>query len=105
MSFISLKPRYSLWSLVQEISFLRLALPRAAGAGYDTNRLGAPSSCLEGTRVEILRTIMAWLKRPITDVSSPVYWGNGLAGIGTSAMPRTVAAQAHSSRIPIAPFF
>src|SRR5258708_12761787 len=105
MSFISLKPRYSLWSLVQEISFLRQALPRAAGAGYDTNRLGAPSSCLEGTRVEILRTIMEWLKRPITDVSAPVYWVNGLAGIGKSTIARTVAEQAKDLALPIATFF
>src|SRR5258708_5470897 len=105
MSFISLKPRYSLWSLVQEISFLRQALPRAAGAGYDTNRLGAPSSCLEGTRVEILRTIMEWLKRPITDASAPVYWVNGLAGIGKSTIARTVAEQAKNSALPIATFF
>src|SRR5258708_2653390 len=105
MSFISLKPRYSLWSLVQEISFLRQALPRAAGAGYDTNRLGAPSSCLEGTRVEILRTIMEWPKRPITDVSSPVYWVNGLAGIGKSTIARTVAEQAQDSGLPLATFF
>ena len=55
--------------------------------------------------MEILRTIMEWLKRPITDVSSPVYWVNGLAGIGKSTIARTVAEQAKDSALPIATFF
>src|SRR5258707_2052999 len=87
------------------MSFLRQALPRAAGAGYDTNRLGAPSSCLEGTRVEILRTIMEWLKRPIKDASSTICSVNGLAGIGKATIARTVAEQPKDSALPIATFF
>ena len=55
--------------------------------------------------MEILRTIMEWLKRPITDVSSPVYWVNGLAGIGKSTIAQMVGEQAKDSALPIATFF
>src|SRR5258707_14270846 len=48
---------------------------------------------------------MEWLKRPITDVSYPVYWVNGLAGIGKSTIARTVAEQANDLALPIATFF
>src|SRR5260221_11761874 len=85
--------------------FLRQALPRAPDAGYDTNRSGAPSSCFEGTRVEILQSVMAWLERPVMDVSKPIYWVNGLAGIGKSTIARTVAEQVNSLALPMASFF
>ena len=52
--------------------------------------------------MEILRAIMEWLNRPITDESSPVYWVNGLAGIGKSTIARTVAKQA---KVPVASYF
>ncbi len=52
--------------------------------------------------MEILRAIMEWLNRPITDESFPVYWVNGLAGIGKSTIARTVAKQA---KVPMASFF
>ena len=52
--------------------------------------------------MEIIRAIMDWLERPITDQSSPVYWVNGLAGIGKSTIARTVAEQA---KVPMASFF
>ena len=45
---------------------------------------------------------MEWLNRPITDESSPVYWVNGLAGIGKSTIARTVAKQA---KVPVASYF
>src|SRR5260221_10227385 len=69
------------------------------------NRPGAPSSCFKGTRVEILHSIMAWLGRPVTDVSRPIYWVNGLAGIGKSTIARTVAEQVNGLALPMASFF
>src|SRR5258708_2883816 len=84
--------------------FLRQVLPRAPDAGYDPNGRGAPSSCFKGTRVEILDSIMAWLGRPVTDVSRPIYWVNGLAGIGKSTIARTVAEQVNGL-VPMASFF
>src|SRR5258708_27666278 len=85
--------------------FLHRVLLRAPDAGYDTNRPGAPSSCFKGTRVEILHSIMAWLGRPVTDVSRPIYWVNGLAGIGKSTIARTVAEQVNGLALPMASFF
>src|SRR5258707_8793614 len=85
--------------------FLHRVLPRAPDAGYDTNRSGAPSGCFKGTRVEILHSIMAWLGRPVTDVSRPIYWVNGLAGIGKSSIARTVAEQVNGLALPMASFF
>src|SRR5258708_30964327 len=82
--------------------FLYRVLPRAPDAGYDTNRPGAPSSCFKGTRVEILDSIMAWL---VTDVSRPIYWMNGLAGIGKSTIAGTVAEQVNGLGLPMASFF
>src|SRR5258706_9802533 len=85
--------------------FLQRALPRAPDAGYDTNHPGAPSGCFKGTRVEILHSIMAWLGRPVTDVSRPIYWVNGLAGIGKSTIARTVAEQVNGLGLPMASLF
>src|SRR5258708_440889 len=51
---------------------------------------------------------MAWLERPITDVSRPIYpiyWVNGLAGIGKSTIARTVAEQVNGLALPMASFF
>ena len=71
-------------------------IPRAKGAGYDSKRSNAPSRCLEGTRTEILKKIRDWLDRPISDTTvEPIYWVNGLAGIGKSTIARTVAEDAH----------
>ena len=55
--------------------------------------------------MEILGGIMEWLNRPITDVSKPVYWVNGLAGIGKSTIARTVAEQVKASALPMISFF
>src|SRR5258707_12888547 len=85
--------------------FLHRVLPRAPDAGYDTNRPGAPSGCFKGTRVEILHSIMAWLGRPVMDVSKPIYWVNGLAGIGKSTIARTVAEQVDGLPLQMASFF
>ncbi len=48
---------------------------------------------------------MTWLERPVVDVSSPIYWVNGLAGIGKSTIARTVAEQVERLALPMASFF
>ena len=59
--------------------------PRARGAGYEH---GDRQSCLSGTREAILDEIESWAK----DFNqSPVYWLNGLAGTGKSAIAQTTA--------------
>jgi len=58
--------------------------PYAPGAGYQDNSLG----CLTGTRVAILDEIESWTR---DFDKSPVYWLNGLAGTGKSAIAQTTA--------------
>src|SRR5258708_40160811 len=48
---------------------------------------------------------MAWLGRPVMDASRPIYWVNGLAGIGKSTIARTVAEQVNGLALPKASFF
>src|SRR5258707_10224868 len=48
---------------------------------------------------------MAWLERPAMDVSRPIYWVNGLAGIGKFTIARTVAEQVNGLALPMASFF
>ena len=58
---------------------------RAEGAEF---RHGNRSGCLKGTRTAVLDEIEAWSK----DLEvSPVYWLNGLAGTGKSAIAQTIA--------------
>src|SRR5258708_4711423 len=77
-------------SIAKELS----KLPRASGAGYDSGRSNAPDRCFKGTRTAILKNIGDWLDRPICESGSPIepiYWINGIAGIGKSTIARTVA--------------
>ena len=70
-------------------------IPRAKGAGYNSGRSNAPSRCFEGTRTTILKKVRDWLDRSISDTTvEPIYWVNGLAGIGKSTIARTIAEDA-----------
>src|SRR5258708_17576902 len=82
-------------SIAKELS----KLPRASGAGYDSGRSNAPDRCFKGTCTAILKNIRDWLDRPISESGSPIepiYWINGIAGIGKSTIVRTVAV--HEAR-------
>jgi NACHT domain len=81
-----------------------LSLPRVPYASYDSGRKDLPSSCLEGTRVGILNDIGAWLERTEPN-TPPVYWLNGLAGIGKSTVAQTVSDRAEKKGILGASFF
>src|SRR5260221_8081189 len=77
-------------SIAKELS----KVPRASGAGYDSGRSNAPDRCFKGPRTAILKTIRDWLDQPISESGNPIepiYWINGIAGIGKSTIARTVA--------------
>ena len=59
----------------------------AHGAGYNTTK-----QCLAGTRVEILAEIEEWARSPDPN-TPPVFWLNGAAGTGKSAIAHTLAVQ------------
>src|SRR5258708_1058986 len=102
-------------------------IPHADGAGYDSRRQSAPVRCLEHTRTEVLERIWHWIApptqaavteptsdaviEPTPDTSSsdttvkPIYWVNGLAGIGKSTIARTVAEDAKDRNLLGASFF
>ena len=81
-------------------------LPRASGAGYDSGRSNAPDRCFEGTRTAILKNIWDWLDRPISGSPvEPIYWINGIAGIGKSTIARTVAEDEDRQKCLGASFF
>jgi hypothetical protein len=61
-------------------------------AFHDTR--DASPSCQEGTRVQLLQDISAWFD-DIDSSSSRVFWLNGLAGTGKTAVARSVAVHAH----------
>ena len=59
----------------------------AHGAGYITTK-----QCLPGTRVEILTEIEEWARSPDPN-TPPVFWLNGAAGTGKSAIAHTLAVR------------
>jgi len=62
-------------------------LAYAHGAGYNTTK-----QCLAGTRVEILAEIEEWARSPDPN-TPPVFWLNGAAGTGKSAIAHTLAVR------------
>src|SRR5258707_6108097 len=117
----------------EEAMFEKLnKIPRTGRAGFDSRRQSAPARCLEHTRTEVLQKIWEWIApstqaaateptsddimiiEPTTvtavDSSSdatvkPIYWVNGLAGIGKSTIARTVAEDAKNRNLLGASFF
>jgi hypothetical protein len=71
-------------------------------AFHDTSN--APAPCLEGTREQLISNIFTWFNN--TDPSGEhVFWLNGLAGTGKSAVARTVADHAKEQGRLAATFF
>ena len=87
----------------------------AVRAAYDAHPDRTP--CLEGTRTEVLETILAWAsyQAPPGDMAGPaaesarerphVFWLNGLAGTGKTTVAYTVAQQCYAKGILGASFF
>jgi hypothetical protein len=68
------------------------------------NAANAPSPCLKGTREQLIADIFDWFDD--TDPSREhVFWLNGLAGTGKSAVSRTVADRAQEQGRLAATFF
>ncbi|KAF5328858.1 hypothetical protein D9619_011571 [Psilocybe cf. subviscida] len=67
-------------------------LPRAPSASYNSARTGGANACLKGTRVSILKTIREWARNPNPD-QPPMFWLNGLAGIGKTTIAHTIASE------------
>ncbi|KAF9517895.1 hypothetical protein BS47DRAFT_1325747 [Hydnum rufescens UP504] len=83
---------------------LLMALPHAPYAAHDSFREDAPSSCLVGTRVAVLEEISTW-SESANGERPPIYWLNGVAGIGKSTIAKTVAERAQEKRMLGATFF
>ncbi|KAJ3771594.1 hypothetical protein FB446DRAFT_704519 [Lentinula raphanica] len=67
------------------------SLPHAP-ARYNAASRSSASSCLEGTRIDLLRTIHA------NDVMKPrIFWLGGLAGTGKSTIAQTIAKELDTS--------
>jgi WD40 repeat protein len=74
-------------------------VPQAVYNSYDNRD---QSTCLADTRVEILQEIRDWFD---TDNGPPIFWLNGLAGMGKSTIARTVAQEADEKASLAASFF
>ncbi|KAF5328630.1 hypothetical protein D9619_011555 [Psilocybe cf. subviscida] len=67
-------------------------LPRAPSASYNSVRTGGANACLKGTRISILKTIREWATNPDPN-QPPMFWLNGLAGIGKTTIAHTIASE------------
>ncbi|KAF5314383.1 hypothetical protein D9619_011792 [Psilocybe cf. subviscida] len=74
------------------------SMPRAQYASYKTLRPGGARTCLEGTRLSVLKTVETWALDPNRD-HPPVFWLNGIAGIGKSTIAHSVASRLDSRTI------
>jgi hypothetical protein len=81
-------------------------LNHVAAARYDSHELqDQVTSCLEGTRVDLLAELDTWATSPD---GAPLFWVNGLAGTGKSTVARTFCERAtkrKDSPLAIASFF
>ncbi|KZZ93756.1 WD40/YVTN repeat-like-containing domain protein [Moelleriella libera RCEF 2490] len=74
--------------LNQQTSRVLDKLPVAEGAAFYSHAEEHSSTCLEGTRVELLREIQNWAG---DTQAKPVFWLRGMAGTGKSTISRTIA--------------
>ncbi|KAF7540224.1 hypothetical protein G7Z17_g12262 [Cylindrodendrum hubeiense] len=63
-------------------------LPIAEGAGFDSHAEEHNSTCLQNTRVDLLKQISEWANDPHAET---IFWLNGMAGTGKSTISRTVS--------------
>ncbi|KAH7129148.1 vegetative incompatibility protein HET-E-1 [Dactylonectria macrodidyma] len=78
-------------------------LPVAAGASFDSRDEEHNPTCLQNTRVDLLRCVHAWANDPS---AKPLFWLNGMAGTGKSTISRTAARQfAQSGQLGASFFF
>ncbi|KAJ4293221.1 hypothetical protein N0V90_008503 [Kalmusia sp. IMI 367209] len=78
-------------------------LRTAEGASFDAHTDAEDARCHPGTRVDILRQILAWGSS--RDDGECIFWLNGMAGTGKSTISRTVAQSFAEKGILGASFF
>ncbi|RPA83896.1 hypothetical protein BJ508DRAFT_52548 [Ascobolus immersus RN42] len=78
------------------------ALPTSKDAELGSFENQHDATCLEGTRVELLNTLIEW----VNDAKQPgVFWLNGAAGTGKSTIARSIAARYSKEKRLAAQFF
>jgi hypothetical protein len=79
------------------------SLPRAKRAGHNSGS-HTRRSCFEGTRKAVLEDIDRWLDNPDPN-TPPIFWLNGMAGIGKSTIAQTAADRTYERGLLGASFF
>ncbi|KAH7118230.1 hypothetical protein B0J13DRAFT_486896 [Dactylonectria estremocensis] len=78
-------------------------LPAATGASFNSRDEEHNATCLQDTRVDLLRQIQEWASDPH---AKALFWLNGMAGTGKSTISRTICRQfAQSSHLGSSFFF
>ncbi|KAJ0421287.1 hypothetical protein BJY00DRAFT_282468 [Aspergillus carlsbadensis] len=77
-------------------------LPTVSGAAYDSHSKEPTSRCYPGTRIDLLRQVGDWAKKPD---GKRIFWLSGSAGTGKSTISRTLAHSLHGVNQLAASFF
>ena len=78
-------------------------LPHVMQATHRSNRVKDMSPCFEGTRISVLDKIKAWIN---SDDGECVFWLNGMAGSGKTAIARTIVEKMKENEdVLLASFF
>lgn len=101
LSFVLGGTRLTLPSIYRDAEGMNLAeeercltkLPNAPQASFNSYERQHDSLCLDDTRVDILRDIMTWVDG---QDERCIFWLNGMAGTGKSAIARTIARKYYS---------
>lgn len=75
----------------------KLKPAKSASFKYDRH-----SSCLQGTRIEILEKLMTWARNPH---SQPIFWLSGIAGTGKSTISQSFCESLQAENLLGASFF
>ncbi|KAF5316339.1 hypothetical protein D9619_006545 [Psilocybe cf. subviscida] len=65
---------------------------RATEGHHNYQWAGGANACMNGTRISILKTIREWARNPDPN-QPPMFWLNGLAGIGKTTIAHTIASE------------
>jgi hypothetical protein len=88
--------------LDEDLLKLLKLLPSASQAAFNSYDKCHDSLCLQNTRVDVLKEIMAWAD---ADDERCIFWLNGMAGTGKSTIARTIARTFHDQKRLGASFF
>ncbi|KAF8968715.1 hypothetical protein BDZ97DRAFT_1797626, partial [Flammula alnicola] len=75
------------------------------GATHDAAERYPPPKCHPNTRKAIVNNIIEWTHRPLETNESQIFWLNGPAGVGKTAIAQTICERLQESRRPSASFF